>query len=174
MRSLRAWLVLVSIAAFARESISCGDPVHDEQVDALGPEPRGERTGPDHRPGQPCIVCHGGSGPGGSHFSIAGTVYATKGQAAPQPGAIVRIIDSRGSRIDLQANRVGNFYVDVEKWAPTSPYWVSVSYGDTHQEMQTQVGRDGSCGGCHFDPPGRTSPGRVYVVDPDRPQGDTQ
>ena len=52
------------------------DPVHDEQVAALGPEPAGESPGPLHRPGQPCLVCHGGLGPAHQSFSVAGTVFA--------------------------------------------------------------------------------------------------
>ena len=28
-----------------------------------------------HRPGQPCLTCHGGKGPGHVEFSIAGTLY---------------------------------------------------------------------------------------------------
>src|SRR5450432_160855 len=42
--------------------VGCGDPVHDTAVSALGPEAPGVPKGPLHRPGQPCVLCHGPQG----------------------------------------------------------------------------------------------------------------
>ena len=54
------------------------NPVHDNEVAALGPEDPSVPPGPDHRPGQPCLVCHGGSGPASAQFAVGGTVYAAQ------------------------------------------------------------------------------------------------
>ncbi len=71
----RAPALLVAVAVLATLAVggACGgDPVHDEEVAALGPEPGGGAPGPEHRPGQPCLVCHGGSGPAseGEQFAV--------------------------------------------------------------------------------------------------------
>jgi hypothetical protein len=33
--------------------------------------------------------------------------------------------------------------------------------------MQSHIGSNGSCAGCHADPPGPDSPGHVYFNQPD-------
>src|SRR6202020_2306636 len=87
------------------------NPVHDNEVAALGPEPTGS-PGPDHRPGQPCLVCHGGSGPASLQFAVAGTVYqAQSGAAVGQNGAVVSLNDTNGVTATATTNSVGNFWV---------------------------------------------------------------
>jgi hypothetical protein len=91
-------------------------------------------------------------------------VYATQGASDPAVGAAVIIEDSTGATYTAQTNEVGNFYVEANSWAPVYPAQVQVALGDQSQQMLTHIGRDGSCAGCHADPAGRTSPGRVYVA----------
>jgi hypothetical protein len=110
---------------------ACGDPTHDDAVAALGPEASGVEPGPTHRPGQPCLTCHGGSGPGGTTFSIGGTAYETQTvpladggappPSAPLVGATVQLTDSLNSTHSTPTNSVGNFYIALSDWAPTAP-----------------------------------------------------
>ena len=163
-RSPAAWLS--SALALACTATSCFiDPVHDNDVSALGPEEPNVSTGPDHRPGQPCLVCHGGSGPATAQFSIAGTIYDTQGQKKPSQGAAVTMVDNNGSMSPMTVtNRVGNFYIELGAWAPNNPiHSVTVTSGNNSSQMLTHIGRDGSCAGCHFNPPGPMTPGPVYV-----------
>jgi hypothetical protein len=64
-----AWAFALGLAA-----VGCDDPVHDDAVTALGGEDPNVPIGALHRPGQPCLVCHGGSGPAALAFSVGGTV----------------------------------------------------------------------------------------------------
>src|SRR5690348_913971 len=75
--TMRLWERLLVVLAAIGASPSCSDPVHSDEVAALGPEADGVRPGPLHRAGQPCMTCHGGSGPAGAVFAVAGTVFKT-------------------------------------------------------------------------------------------------
>jgi hypothetical protein len=156
----RRSLLLVVLAL----GFGCVDETHDEQIQALGGETPGVPRGPLHRPGEPCLVCHGGQGPASARFTVAGTVYAIQGQTVPAVGAQVVIEDIRGSSYPATTNAAGNFYVTPGEWAPTYPTQMSVTQGKTTEQMLTHVGREGSCAGCHTDPPGLRSPGPVYVT----------
>ena len=144
--------------------LGCADPVHDNQVSALGPEAAGVGPGPRHRPGQPCLACHGGSGPGSPQFSVAGTIYAAKDQATPLPEVGVQLVDANGALKSATTNAAGNFYIPVDQWEPTNPLHVSLKYKTVTREMTAHIGRSGSCADCHFNPPGPSTPGPVYVV----------
>ncbi len=152
----RAALVLALLFA------ACADPVHDNEVSALGPE-QGS-TGPEHRRGQPCLTCHGGSGPASAQFAMAGTVYAVKAQDAPLSGVDVTMTDATNSVKHATTNAAGNFYVAHDAWSPSYPVHVKLSLGGFDTVMGTHIGRDGSCGSCHFEPRGATTPGHVYFV----------
>jgi hypothetical protein len=152
---------------------SCGDPVHDAQVDALGPEASGVPTGPTHRPGKPCLTCHGGQGPSSTELSVAGTIYQTAAvDSPPLSGATVTIFDATqqpdgGAPHTVVTNAAGNFFIKRSEWAPFFPlHDISVGYPGVSSPtlMHTNVGRDGSCGSCHFDPKGATTHGHVYLV----------
>jgi hypothetical protein len=143
---------------------SCGDPVHDGEVDALGPE-KGD-PGPEHRPGQPCLVCHGGSGPASTHFSIGGTAYQVQGAHVPLVGAQVSMVDANGVSHTLKTNSAGNFYASADNWQPANPiHGVTITYQGVVAQMATNIGRDGSCADCHFDPAGPTTHGSIYLVE---------
>jgi len=144
---------------------ACGDPVHSNEVDALGPEKNGVSPGPNHRPGQPCVICHGSSGPASPQFAIGGTIYLVKGQPDPAPGVTVKITDSRGQTRTATTNKVGNFYILASDWDPLPPHTVELGYtGGYTANMGTKIGRDGSCAGCHFGKPGPDTPGPVYLA----------
>lgn len=157
---MRALLIAI---AFGLVSASCYDPVHDDDVAALGPEAPGVSPGPTHRPGQHCTTCHGGDGPGDPQWSVAGTVYDTLGSTTPATGAVVTVTDAKGSKRDLTANQVGNFYVSIDDWAPIFPLHISIAYQGVNKQMITAIGRDGGCGACHRGAGDRFFVPAVYV-----------
>jgi hypothetical protein len=129
---------------------ACFDPVHEDAVAALGGEQNGVHPGPTHRPGQPCLTCHGGHGPGSPEFAIAGTIFATRGSTEPLPGAIVVLTDSAKVTRQVRANQVGNFYIRRDEWDPTFPIFVELQYPGLPQEpMNTPVNGNGGCASCH-------------------------
>ena len=146
---MRALSILVFAVALA--STSCLDPVHSDAVDALGGE-KGERPGPFHRAGQPCLTCHGGRGPGSPDFSVAGTIYATRTGTDALEGAQVTIQDAAGAKIVRTTNRVGNFYVFKTDWDPVYPLFVRLDFGGKKKIMQTRIGGEGACAFCHNGP----------------------
>jgi len=191
----------------------CGDPVHDAEVAALGPEAPGVSPGPTHRPGQPCLTCHGGQGPAGQTFVTAGTVFESQYTPSvpllkdytPVNGGLVHLVDANGNGFDAKTNSVGNFYVTTDQWNPAFPLGalsedagpspsecipvrsniseyggqISVAGPPTDGGCKAPVtpmlglttgsaidrgGVYASCAYCHFDPPGPTSVGHVYVT----------
>lgn len=159
-RSLFSAFVLAMLLAPATACTI--DPFHSDAVAALGPETRGVRRGPLHRPGQPCLTCHGGAGPAHFVMSVAGTVYQQDNGRVPFANALVKLTDSRGHHIVTGTNCAGNFFVQPAEFTPVYPMWVAVSYGGQDTNMNTPIFRWGSCGGCHVDPRGPSSPGHVF------------
>ncbi len=144
---MRVVVLLIALAA-----LSCLDPVHSDAVTALGDEKAGESPGSLHRAGQPCLTCHGGQGPGGPEFSVAGTVYATRTGTDGLADAKVTLLDANGSSHVAQTNRVGNFYVLKDAWDPAYPLFVRLDSGATKKVMQTRIGGQGACAFCHNGP----------------------
>ncbi len=128
---------------------SCIDPTHDQAVAALGPEVAGVPRGPTHRAGQPCLTCHGGSGPGEPEMAVGGTIYEVRGGTAPLEGVTVTLTDASGAQRTTSSNAVGNFYVFKSDWEPVFPLSVALAYGGERVEMMTPIGRDGACASCH-------------------------
>jgi hypothetical protein len=157
-------ILLLAVAAPLAVLASCVDTTHVDEVQALGGEAPGVAPGPDHRPGQPCLVCHGGEGPASSDFSVAGTVYAVYQQSAPAVGAQVQIEDIAGAVGVATTNSAGNFYILASQWQPTYPIQMQVALGSANNQMLTHVGREGSCAACHQAQVGPASPGPVYVA----------
>lgn len=143
---MRRWIWLIALA-----SIGCPNPNHTDAVDALGGEADGVKEGPTHRPGQPCLTCHGGSGPG-PDFVIGGTIYAKRNQPAALEGVTVVLTDSATPPAThrLRSNQVGNFYLPAEQWTPTYPLYVHLEYGGARKDMNSVIGRNGGCAFCHF------------------------
>lgn len=128
----------------------------------------GEDGDEEHRPGQPCLVCHGAAyHPGNDVFVLAGTVYPTVD--APDDrgleGVEVSFIDDAGHEFFALTNRVGNFMVEVRSgleapqqrargrlripWEPVFPVSVAVLYQSEDVSMESLIWRDGSCAACH-------------------------
>jgi len=133
---------------------ACANPVHADAVAALGDEAPGVSPGPDHRPGQPCLTCHGGDGPG-PDFAIAGTIYETRGRNKPLEGVAVTLTDANRDTRQPVSNSVGNFYLRAEQWSPTFPVFVNLNYADPATgknvsiDMLTRLGGNGGCAFCH-------------------------
>jgi hypothetical protein len=159
--------LLLAVAAGAASTLfGCVDEVHNEDVAALGPEQPGVPPGPLHRPGQPCLTCHGGSGPAKVQFSVGGTVYETEGQTTPSVGSQVLIEDIDGNLwTTAPTNAAGNFFVLLSDFAPHYPTQPTVipENGTVSITMATHVSRDGSCADCHSNPAGPSSAGPVYA-----------
>ncbi len=152
------------LAALMLGATTCDlDPVKSEAASDLGNEVTGVPHGPLHRPGQPCLVCHDGS-VAKPVMSVAGTVYGVRGRGIALEGASVALTDATGSAFTATTNAVGTFYVEESAWKPTYPLHVAVSFGGVTTTMNSIIGRDGSCAGCHVDPASRISAGRVYLV----------
>ncbi|MGH7281404.1 MAG: hypothetical protein ACRELY_07780, partial [Polyangiaceae bacterium] len=117
-----------------------------------------------HRAGQPCLTCHGGSGPASAQFIAAGTVYAVKGQTDPLVNGTVDLTDSTNATFDVPTNEVGNFFVTTAEWQPVFPVLVKVKLQDAEADMISHIGRDGSCADCHTATPGPRSPGPPYLA----------
>lgn len=156
---------------------SCGtDPTIAAVADRLGPEQRGVPQGPEHRPGQPCVTCHHGSGPGDPEFSLAGTIYLDRDRTLPLEGASVSFSDALERRYTATTNCAGNFYIEADDWRPRFPVWVEVQFEGEAIAMETAIQRDGSCASCHTDPAGPSSAGHVYLSEEplDLPAGSCQ
>ncbi len=155
------WVTLALVAT------ACADPVLDAEIAALPGEVPGIHTGPTHRGGQPCTLCHSSGGGRNPQFSLAGTVYQKPTTKIAVEGAVVHVVDATGATNDLTSNCAGNFYVTVDQWQPTFPLFVQVSDAATGMsiKMTTKAGRDSSCAQCHADPAGTDSPGHVWLTD---------
>jgi hypothetical protein len=164
MSALSRLTLASSLLAIALASASCNDPVHDDYVSALGGEINGVGPGPRHRPGQPCLVCHDGRGPGKPDFSVAGTVYATRSGTAALEGATVTLQDATGAMHVAKTNDVGNFYITKSEWSPAFPLFVRLESNGKKKIMQTRIGRDADCGYCHSGPRPKGDPLHVPPV----------
>jgi hypothetical protein len=157
---------IVAALALPLTIASCGDPQHDDAVTALGPEDPSVPRGPLHRPGQPCLTCHGSLGPAQAQFSLGGTIYATRGSTVPAVGALVQTEDIAGRYWTVETNAVGNFFVAAEHFIPQYPIKLNLFTADmvAAQQMLTYSARQGSCAACHAANLGPYSPGPVYLA----------
>jgi hypothetical protein len=152
------------IVVAALLSVACADPVHDAAVDALGPEAPGVPKGPTHRPGQPCLTCHGGEGPSSLVMAFGGTVYAHATGTAPAVGATVRVAAADQRTFETSTNAAGNFWIPERLFSPIFPANTSVTLGQVSRIMRTTMRLDGSCNGCHAGTESAGSPGHVWVL----------
>jgi hypothetical protein len=174
---MRVAASLLTAIACTLTSFSCGDPVRDQRIQALGGETPGVRHGPLHRPGQPCTLCHSESGTNSPEFSLAGTVYRTPTTLEPLQNATIRFIDSTGRQHAAVSNSAGNFYVSISEWVPNWPVWSKVECSNAAAresgsatpttEMTSAIFRESSCSFCHADPAGPSSVGHLYFADDD-------
>jgi hypothetical protein len=160
-----------------------GQTPDDRRRDEIGEGEDDDDEGPEHHPGEPCLLCHGPSPFSREAFAVAGTVYLEQHDTAGIEGAHVFIEDARGRTIEAITNRTGNFYVEVEAddddgvriddrgkteigfW-PEYPLHVRVTYADLEEEMLSPIRREGSCSECHYREPASDSEGRIWLVEP--------
>jgi hypothetical protein len=161
----------------------CGNPVIDTKVAALGGEVPGIDPGEFHRPGQPCLDCHGVYGGASPQMSIAGTIFAAPIDKLPTPVENVNIVitDSFGSKNgasptvkppDRKTNCVGNFFFTRDEFDPGFPLEAKIecptkpgSVDTTGHYMSSRISREGSCGACHTGARDQGSPGWIYCVE---------
>jgi hypothetical protein len=156
---------------FAHLAVGCWSPVQDDAIEAIGPEPNGLEEGPLHYPGEACLACHGGYGPGEPTLVFGGTVYATPSSDVPVEGAKIVVTDSAGTRVEVVSNCAGNFYATSRDARLVFPLRAEVECtlpdGTVRRSvMGTRIHRDGSCASCHERGPAKpTGPAQVYCVD---------
>jgi hypothetical protein len=167
---------IAPLAALAAAALTaCGNPAIDDQVKALGPEVDGVAPSEYHRPGQPCLLCHGVYGGAKPLMSVAGTIFAIperKGKPSTGvEGVIVTVTDSFGDVKTKKTNCIGNFFITADEWEPGFPLAAKIEYpstsgkGTTPAYMSTRIGRDGSCAGCHHGLRAADTPGSIYCID---------
>lgn len=152
------------VLALATFATSCTDPVKDRAIEQLGGEPGTPNE--EHRPGQPCVLCHSDGGPASNKkFAIAGTVFdSDKPGAKGVTGVKVFFIDSANQDRQAVTNNAGNFFIREEDWSDlTFPFKTGVARGAATAKMQTTVNREGSCNFCHGLVASRDSIGPVVA-----------
>lgn len=152
-----------------------GTSPEDAERDALGPYGDDDDGDPEHRPGQPCLVCHG-------EFVIAGTVFLYATDEVGIGGAVVDVTDAEGRTFSAPTNRTGNFMVSVKggisgpqlsrrgnlliPWQPAYPLRVRVRRNGIDRDMESWVWREGACAGCHVGSADTAeSVARVYLLE---------
>lgn len=153
--------LVVAALAFALCASGCiGTTPDDRTREALGPDMR--HPGPEHRAGQPCLLCHSERGGDSPYFSVAGTVYDLDGVTGRE-GIQVILVDATGNERTEWTNSVGNFMVWADDWSPAFPLSADVTDGDNRIGMRSPISIDGSCSACHTGALSATSVGRVVV-----------
>ena len=166
---------LVAALAMATVVPSCTDPVHDQEVQALGAELAGIPASEYHRAGQPCTVCHGPEGPAQTTFSVAGTIFwqpyvnAQNSKYQSSIGAnnvTVSLVDDSGRQKQVVTNCVGNFWITPSDYPAAFPLEVNVYGPDNNSNSMgiNLIGRSGSCATCHADPTNYNALGHVYLT----------
>jgi hypothetical protein len=168
MSSTLSRLIALGLAALF---VSCSDPVKDQAIEALGGEDPRVPQGPEHRPGQPCVLCHSDGGPASDHkFVIAGTVFETSSpDSNGADGVRVLFIDASSATRNYDTNAAGNFFIPESDWPDlTFPFKVGLLKDGKQIPMTSTVNREGSCNFCHrpFSLPGdpRSSIGQIFVA----------
>lgn len=165
----------------------CGNPLLDDQIDFLGEEDPEVGETEFHRPGQPCVVCHGPYEGAEPEMAVAGTIFADSVTKLPVGGVTVILTDAIGVRKTAKTNCIGNFWITTEDWDPQFPLATEIRYpvyddtgaivedaeGEPQRLVQTMasyVTRDRSCATCHTLE-GRTldSTGWIFCNAPDDP-----
>ena len=164
MSARSSLLGLIVSTSFALAA-GCYDPVHLDAVAALGPETPGITPGPEHRAGQPCSTCHGGSGPAETELSIGGTLYRVRGEKEPLPDGEVIVTDARGESRRTRSNAAGNFFLMKSEWSPVFPLRVAIEAEGIRREMVSTIGRDGGCATCHRESGDRAFMPSVFLRD---------
>lgn len=164
----------MGVAALAAATYACHDLVPQDRIDAQGEEVDGYPVGEFHRPGQDCLACHGEQSKSDVVFTVAGTIFAGPRNLTGVNQAEVQMTDAVGTTFIAHTNCVGNFFVKAEEWNPRFPVLVRVHKGTVAVQMNSQIGRQGSCASCHkrdklTDEQLHDSVGRVQLFGGDEP-----
>ena len=159
--------LMVALAAVLLSALSgCGNPSYDVQIEQLPPD-TGAKEGGSHRPGQPCLLCHGPYKGASPQLAVAGTVFSDKTQADSyvdaaadaaklgQPGVTVTVYDTAvATGRQKKSDASGNFWLTVDEYTPLFPLGARMDClkadGTTLQfTMASRISREGSCNACH-------------------------
>ena len=91
--------------ALAFAALGCGNRAIDERIAALGDEAPDVPPSEFHRPGQPCLLCHGEYLREGPIMTVAGTIYAFPARDKPLP---VKGVTVKFTRRIRRSERNGN------------------------------------------------------------------
>ncbi len=162
----------VALLLALTSALACGNTPEDDARDALGDTDHryGGEAGPLHRPGQPCLLCHG--------FQLAGTVYRFADDRAGVGGASVHVTDALDRSFTATTNSSGNFLVthgddfeieyDGELQVPYEleyPLTVEIEHEAIRRPMRSLIWREGSCATCHGPEVSESSAGRIVLED---------
>jgi len=139
---------------------ACTNPVVDDQVALYGEELADVPPSEFHRPGQPCVLCHSEYGGATPQLVLGGTVFADQRSFLPVENVEVRLYDAVGDVYTMISNCIGNFYLKTEGKIPQFPLAVEIRCpqfdasgnpveGQKVRNMNSWIGRDGSCATCH-------------------------
>ena len=148
--------MLTATALVALLTSCAEEPVHDQEVKALGDERPGFSQDEFHRAGQPCVTCHGEFGPAKTRFAFAGTIFTDPQNPVGAAGVTVNLLDDNQTTPSktIVTNCVGNFFIAPEDW-PGLAFPVLVKSLEKDQEvapsMISHIGRERSCNQCHQD-----------------------
>ncbi len=159
-------LAVLTLGLATALAASCGNPVVDDKIAALGGEQPGVAQGAFHRPGQPCLLCHSKYYGAKPEFAVAGTVFADLKSFNTVENVDVVLTDAIGDTHTATTNCIGNFFITTDTWNPQFPIAAEIRYPvyDAQGEMTkddqgnpirkvkamgSYINRDGSCASCH-------------------------
>ncbi len=166
-----------------------GETPEEQAARALGPDTCGggrrggeddDEGGPEHRCGQPCLLCHSDSyNPGERVFIMAGTVFSRPGDTVGIGGAEVALEDAAGHQVSVLTNSTGNFMLSRGSslqqrgngqvrvpFELVYPVTVVVRKGAIERKMRSHIQREPSCAVCHTAALSATSAGHVVLEGP--------
>ncbi len=158
------------------------DTAQEQEVAVQGDYEDGDEK---HRPGQPCLLCHGPDhfpqAPGEKIFLLAGTVYGFVDDADKDglKNVDVEITDATMRTVTVTTNGAGNFIVSEGEpkhkkgWLRISgtlefPLQVAISRDGDERVMRTMIAQEGSCSRCHGPKPDIDSVGRIFLFEGQR------
>ena len=138
----------------------CGEPPC--QVPDTADLQPGEQTGPTMRPGSNCLRCHVANGQAANEpFSVGGTVYPAHDAplCSGVMGVTIRVTDSKGKKVSLVTNEVGNFW----STEPLEPPLTMEAEQDGRLAAMPVTAPTGGCALCHSWPDPVSAIGRIRV-----------